>query len=68
MPEQSPTTYMTTREAKALAENLSGYGGQHSVAIRLATMESQCRLASRLIRAMLKQVHDSDVFVLPPEA
>jgi hypothetical protein len=61
------TTYMTTREANTLAENLSQYGGKQSVATRLATMETQCRLASRLIRAMLRQVHSSDVFALPPE-
>jgi hypothetical protein len=66
MPE-SPT-YMTTREASTLADNLSRYGGEQSVATRIALMEAQCRQASRLIRAMLRQVHSSDVFELPPEA
>jgi hypothetical protein len=28
---------------------------------------AQCRKASRLIRAMLRQVHSSDIFQLPPE-
>jgi hypothetical protein len=60
--------FMTTREATKLADELSRYGGQHSMATRLATMESHCRKASRLIRAMLRQVHSSDVFQLPPEA
>jgi hypothetical protein len=66
MPEQSPTQ-MTTREAITLADNLSQYGGKQSVATRLATMELQCRLAARLIRAILRQVHSSDVFLLPPD-
>jgi hypothetical protein len=30
-------------------------------------MERECRQAARLIRAMLRQVHSSDVFRLPPE-
>ncbi len=64
MPE---STYMTTREAIQLANSLSQYGGRQSVATRLTTMETQCRLAARLIRAMLRQVHSSDVFQLPPE-
>jgi hypothetical protein len=34
---------------------------------RLAAMEAQSRKASRLIRAMLRQAHSSDVFRLPPE-
>ncbi len=64
MPE---STRMTTREANALADNLSRCGGKHSIATRIATMERQCRQAARLIRAMLRQVHSSDVFQLPPE-
>lgn len=64
MPEAP--TYMTTREATALADNLSHYGGKRSVANRIATMEAECRQAARLIRAMLRQVHSSDVFRLPP--
>ncbi len=67
MADSNPTDFMTTREAATLAENLASYGGKHSVAGRLATMETQCRKASRLIRAMLRQVHNSDVFRLPPE-
>jgi hypothetical protein len=58
---------MTTREASALADNLAQHGGRLSVAQRVATMERQCALAARLIRAMLRQVHSSDVFRLPPE-
>jgi hypothetical protein len=58
---------MTTREAAALADNLSQFSGQRSVATRIATMEMQCRQAARLIRAIMRQVHSSDVFQLPPE-
>jgi hypothetical protein len=58
---------MTAREAVTLADSLSQYGGKLSVAARLATMERHCRQASRLIRAMLRQVHHSDVWLLPPE-
>ena len=34
---------------------------------RVASLESQALKASRLIRAMLRQVHSSDVFQLPTE-
>jgi hypothetical protein len=68
MADEAPTTYLTTREAEKLANDLSQHGGKHSLATRLATMELQCRLAARLIKAMLRQVHSSDVFALPPEA
>ena len=68
MPEQTPTTYMTTKEAETLADSLAGYGGKLSPAARVASMERDCAKASRLIRAMLRQVHSSDVFALPPEA
>jgi hypothetical protein len=61
------STWMTTREAVALADNLSRFGGKQSVATQIAMMETQCRQAARLIRAMLRQVHSSDVFQLPPE-
>lgn len=64
MPEH---TYMTTREAEQLAAKLAAHGGRLSMAQRIATMESQGRLAARLIRAMLRQVHSSDVFQLPAE-
>ena len=61
------STWMTTREAVMLADNLSRFGGKQSVAMGIATMEVQCQQTARLIRAMLRQVHSSDVFQLPPE-
>jgi hypothetical protein len=68
MADSNPTEFMRTKEAAMLADNLASYSGKHSVATRTVTMEAQCRKASRLIRAMLRQVHSSDVFQLPPEA
>jgi hypothetical protein len=67
MADPNPTEFMTTREATTLADNLASFSGKHSAATRVASMETQCRKASRLIRAMLRQVHSSDVFQLPPE-
>jgi hypothetical protein len=58
---------MTAKEAVILADELSQCGGQHTVATRVATMELQCRQAARLIRAMLRQAHSSEVWQLPPE-
>jgi hypothetical protein len=65
--ETRTPSYMTTREAAALADNLASYCGKHSAAARVASMERDCGKAARLIRAMLRQVHESDVFQLPPE-
>jgi hypothetical protein len=67
MADSNPTEFMTTREAEALATNLASYRGKHAVATRVGSLESQALKASRLIRAMLRQVHSSDVFRLPPE-
>jgi hypothetical protein len=67
MPEFSPTI-MTTREASTLAQNLVSYtAGGRSIATRVATLERDARVAARLILALLRQVHPSDVFQLPPE-
>jgi hypothetical protein len=67
MSDSNPIAFMSAKEAATLADDLSRYGGKRSLATRLAAMEAQCRRASRLIRAMLRQVHSSDVFRLPPE-
>jgi hypothetical protein len=66
VPEPS-SEYMTGRQASELAEQLSQFGGKNSLTTRLATMETLCRKASRLIKAMRRQSQDSDVFGLPPE-
>jgi hypothetical protein len=58
---------MTAKEAAMLADELFQCGGKLSVTARVATMERQCRQAARLIRAMLRQVHSSDVWQLPSE-
>jgi hypothetical protein len=65
MPES--TTHMSAKEAAVLADDLSRYGGPQSVTSHIGTMETQCRLASRLIRAMMRQVNSSDIWRLPPE-
>jgi hypothetical protein len=67
MADYPATEFMSAKEAAALADSLATYGGKHSMAARLLTMEMQCRKASRLIRAMLRQVHSSEMFRLPPE-
>jgi hypothetical protein len=66
MPE-TPSEYMDARQAARLAADLSQCGGRNSLVDRIGRMERQCRQASRLIRAMLQQVHSSDVFRLPEE-
>jgi hypothetical protein len=67
MSNSNPTEYMSAKEAAALADNLVHFGGKHSLALRLSSMEAACRKASRLIRAMLRQAHSSEIFRLPPE-
>jgi hypothetical protein len=59
--DSNPAEFMSAKEAAALADGLSRHGGKHSLATRLAAMETQSRKVSRLIRAMLRQVHSSDV-------
>jgi hypothetical protein len=58
---------MSAKEAEILADKLSQCGGKQSMATRVEMMELRCRQAARLIRAMLRQVHSSDVFRLRPE-
>ena len=64
---QGSTEYMSGKQASELAEQLGQFGGRHSLAARLTTMERLCLKASRLIKAMRRQSQDSDVFQLPPE-
>jgi hypothetical protein len=67
MPESSPTI-MTTREASILAQNLVSYtAGGRSIATPVATLERDARIAARLILALMRHAHPSDVFRLPPE-
>jgi hypothetical protein len=69
MAESKDTVILTTREASILAENLMRQSAPgRSLANRVATLERDARTAARLITAMLRQVHPSDVFHLPPEA
>ena len=65
MPE-SPN-YMSAKEARTLADSLLLFSGKQSQATRIARMEAQCRQAGLLIRAMLRQVHSSDIWRLSPD-
>jgi hypothetical protein len=54
-------------ECYALANRLSLLSGDQSVSNRVARLEAESRLASRVITAMLRQCHSSDVFRLADE-
>lgn len=58
---------MTHTDAKALAGRLARRGTEKTLAEQIAVLETEARMASRLILVMLRQVHSSDVFQLPPE-
>ena len=63
-----PLATMTHTAAQELAKRLTRRGtASPSLAETVAVMETECRMASRLIRAMLRQSHSSDVWQLPPE-
>jgi hypothetical protein len=68
MADSTSTEFMSHKEAVALADDLAGSGGKHSLATRLATAEAKCRKAGRLIQAMLRQTNSGDFWKLPPEA
>jgi hypothetical protein len=60
---------MSHADATALAKRLSSRGtATPSLAETSAVMETECRMAGRLLRVMLRQTHSSDVWQLPPEA
>jgi hypothetical protein len=61
-----PLVTMTHADAKALADRLV-HRGTPTLAEPIAVLETECRMAGRLIRAMLQQAHNSDVWQLPPE-
>jgi hypothetical protein len=62
-----PLVTMTTADAKALADRLGRRGVERTLAQDIAALETECRMAGRLIRALLRQVHSSDVFQLSPD-
>jgi hypothetical protein len=68
MPQhEEPITELSHPEAAELAAALAAPGPAQRVFGELAQMEHRCRLAGRLIAALLRQTHGSDVFRLPPE-
>jgi hypothetical protein len=58
---------MTHGDARELAKRLGRRGTEMKLAEQIAVMETECRQAARLIQAMLRQTHSSDVWQLPPE-
>jgi hypothetical protein len=60
-------TTMTYGDAERLADRLARQGASQALIEHVAAMQAEAAVASRLIRAMLRQVHSSDVFILPPE-
>jgi hypothetical protein len=59
---------ITHADAAALANRLAKRGTEKTLAEQIAVLETESRLAGRLIRAMLRQTHSSDFWQLPPEA
>jgi hypothetical protein len=59
---------MTQADAKALATRLGRRGTETKLAERIAVLETEARMAGRLIRAMLRQTNHGDIWQLPPEA
>jgi hypothetical protein len=65
-------TTINVRTVRELAARLNDRGTSPAIAqqlaeLQLTEMQEECRLAGRVIVAMLRQVHSSDVFVLPPD-
>jgi hypothetical protein len=63
----STNTTFTYSDAVALAERLTRRNGGHSLTGAVAVLETDAATAARLIRAMLRQVHSSDIFQLGDE-
>jgi len=63
-----PLATMTHADARALATRLGRRGTETKLAEQVAVLETEARTAGRLIMAMLRQTHHTDVFQLPPEA
>jgi hypothetical protein len=63
-----PLATMTHADAKALADRLARRGTEVTLAAQIAVLETECRMAGRLIQVLLRYVSHTDVFQLPPEA
>jgi hypothetical protein len=65
--ESMPTREtVTVPQALELAARLTKPGAGATLAEQVAALETDGRQAGRLIRVMLRQIHSSDVFDLPP--
>jgi len=58
---------ITARDAQGLADRLSRRGASPTLAEQIAQLESECRLAAKLITALLRHVSPSDVFTVPSD-
>jgi hypothetical protein len=59
---------MTTKEAAAFANRLARRVVDSPLSAQVSGLERDCVTASKLIRALLRQVHSSDVFTLQDES
>jgi hypothetical protein len=60
-------TSMSALDAAKLADRLAGMDNLETYARSVADLQMEIIVAARLIKAMLRQVHSSDVFVLSPD-
>ena len=63
----APTTMMTAGDARRLADRMSRHGDSKTLNEQIAELQGECRVAAGLIRALLRHVSPSDVFVLHKE-
>jgi hypothetical protein len=67
-PRTSSFITMTTANVEALAARLIRRGSEERpLAESVAILEAEARLSGRLLKVMLRQVHSSDVFQVPPD-
>jgi len=55
---------MTAGDAQQLADRMSRHGDSQTLNQQIAELQGECRLAAGLIRALLRHVSPSDVFVV----
>src|SRR5262249_4632309 len=63
-----PLVTMTQADAKTLATRLGRCGTETKLAEQVAVLETEARMAGRLITAMLRKTNHGDIWRLPPEA
>jgi hypothetical protein len=58
---------MTAGDAQRLADRMTRHGESQPLNEQIAELQGECRLAAGLIRALLRHVSPSDVFVVHGE-